>query len=150
MIDRDKLSLNSISSVQRQHTNQYLLPLRLSLLHLKLRPRGRQTAQHISWSQGRSTSPLISKSILQTSTQVWTMPDNLIRMSHWIKNMPYQMNDISDNYDVGCFWNLKVFLILLKFEWTCNINVATLFLMLVSEIMTIIRVFSNISSSLQR
>jgi len=75
-------------------------------------------------------------------------------MSYWIKNMPHQMNNISDNYDVGCFWNLKVFLILLKFEWTCNINVATLFLMLVSEIMTIelgsIRVFSSISSSLQR
>ena len=32
-------------------------------------------AQHISWSQGRSTSLLISKSILQTSTLVWTVTD---------------------------------------------------------------------------
>ena len=46
--DRDKLSLNSISSVQWRHTNQYSLPLRLSLLHLKLRPYGRQMVQHIS------------------------------------------------------------------------------------------------------
>ena len=48
---------------------------RTSLLHLKLRPRGRQMAQHISWSQGRSTSPLISESILRTFTLVWTTPD---------------------------------------------------------------------------
>ena len=46
--DRDKLSLNSISSVQWQHTNQYSLPLRLSLLYLKLRPHSRQIVQHIS------------------------------------------------------------------------------------------------------
>ena len=32
-------------------------------------------AQHISWSQGYSTSLLISESILQTSTLVWTAPD---------------------------------------------------------------------------
>ena len=31
--------------------------------------------QHISWSQGHSTSPLISKSILWTSTPVWTAPN---------------------------------------------------------------------------
>ena len=71
--------MNSISGVQRWHTNQYSLPLGLSLLHLKLRPCGRQTAQHISWSQGRSTSPLISKSILWTSTPVWTAPDTMHR-----------------------------------------------------------------------
>jgi len=64
-----------ISSVQQRHTNQYSLPLGLFLFHLKLWPHGRQTAQHISWSQGRSTSPLISKSILWTSTLVWTMFD---------------------------------------------------------------------------
>jgi len=34
-------------------------------------------AQHISWSQGYSTSPLISESILRTSTLVWTTPDNI-------------------------------------------------------------------------
>ena len=31
--------------------------------------------QHISWSQGHFTSPLISKSILWTSTPVWTAPN---------------------------------------------------------------------------
>jgi len=67
--------LNSTSSVQWRHTNQYLLPLGLSFLHLKLQPHSRQMAQHISWSQGHSTSPLISKSILWTSTPVWTTPD---------------------------------------------------------------------------
>ena len=67
--------MNSISGVQRRHTIQHSLLLGLPLLHLKLWPRGRQTAQHISWSQGHSTSPLISKSILQTSTLVWTAPD---------------------------------------------------------------------------
>ena len=55
--------MNSISSVQQQHTNQYSLPLGLSSFHLKLWPHGRQTVQHISWSQGCSTSPLISESI---------------------------------------------------------------------------------------
>ena len=69
--------MNSISGVQWRHTNQYSLPLRLSLLHLKLQPRGRQMAQHISWSQGHSTSLLISKSILRTFTLVWTVPDIL-------------------------------------------------------------------------
>ena len=54
-----------------------LTPTQTSLLHLKLRPRGRQTAQHISWSQGCSTSPLISEYILRTSTPVWTMPDSV-------------------------------------------------------------------------
>jgi len=38
-------------------------------------------AQHISWSQGCSTSLFISKSILQTSTPVWTMSDNSNRRS---------------------------------------------------------------------
>ena len=73
--------MNSISSVQWQHTNQYSLPLGLSLLHLKLQPRGRQTAQHISWSQGHSTSPLISESILWTSIPVWTTPDTIMHPS---------------------------------------------------------------------
>ena len=73
--------MNSISGVQRRYTNQYSLPLGLSLLHLKLQPCSRQTVQHISWSQGRSTCLLISKSILQTSTPVWTMPDS---MEKWI------------------------------------------------------------------
>ena len=67
--------MNSISGIQQWHTNQYSLPLGLYFLHLKLQPHDRQTAQHISWSQGRSTSPLISESILQTSTLAWTMPD---------------------------------------------------------------------------
>jgi len=44
------------------------------------RPYSRQMAQHISWSQGHSTSPLISKSILQMSTPVWTAPDSIIRL----------------------------------------------------------------------
>ena len=56
-------------------------PTQTSLLHLKLRPRGRQTVQHISWSQGCSTSPLISESILWTSTPVWTIPDSIIRLA---------------------------------------------------------------------
>ena len=68
--------MNSISGVQQRHTNQYSFLLRLFLLHLKLWPCGRQMAQHISWSQGYSTSPLISESILWTSTLVWTAPDN--------------------------------------------------------------------------
>ena len=37
-------------------------------------------AQHISWSQGCSTSPLISKSILRTSTLVWTTSDSIIKL----------------------------------------------------------------------
>ena len=53
-----------------------LTPTRTSLLHLKLQPLGRQTVQHISWSQDCSTSLLISESILWTSTPVWTVPDN--------------------------------------------------------------------------
>ena len=67
--------MKSISGIQQWHTNQYSLPLRLSLLHLKLRLHGKQMAQHISWNQGCSTSLLISESILQTSTLVWTVPD---------------------------------------------------------------------------
>ena len=58
-----------------------LTPTRTSLLHLKLWPHGRQMAQHISWSQGRSTSPLISEYILRTSTPVWTAPDSIIRLA---------------------------------------------------------------------
>ena len=54
-----------------------------SLLHLKLRPCGRQMVQHISWSQGCSTSLLISKYILRTSTPVWTVPDIEIRNWYW-------------------------------------------------------------------
>ena len=46
------------------------------------------------------------------------------------------------------------FLILLRLEWTCDIDVAILFFMLASEITTVvlesIRVFLKISSSLQR
>jgi len=75
IIDKDKLLLNSISGVQRWHINQHSLPSQTSSHYLKLRPCGRQTAQHISWSQGHSISPHISKSILQTSTLVWTAPD---------------------------------------------------------------------------
>ena len=60
--------------------NQHSLPSWTSSYHLKLQPHGRQMAQHISWSQGRSTSPLISESILQTSTLVWTTPDSIIRL----------------------------------------------------------------------
>ena len=67
--------MNSISGVQWQHTNQHSLLSWTSPHHLKLRPHDRQMAQHISWSQGCSTSPLISKSILWTSTPVWTTPD---------------------------------------------------------------------------
>ena len=37
-------------------------------------------AQHISWSQGHFTSLLISESILQTSTPVWTTPNSIIRL----------------------------------------------------------------------
>ena len=48
--------------------------------HLKLQPHSRQTAQHISWSQGHSTSSLISESIVQTSTLVWTVPDSILRL----------------------------------------------------------------------
>jgi len=32
---------------------------------------------------------------------------NLIRTSHWIKNMPHQMNSISDDYNMGCLRNLN-------------------------------------------
>ena len=78
IINEDKLLLNSISGVQRQHTNQYSLPSRTSFHHLKLQPCGRQMAQHISWSQDHSTSLPISESILQTSTPVWTVPDTYI------------------------------------------------------------------------
>jgi len=60
--------LNSISGIQWQHTNQHSLSSWTSLYHLKLWPHGRQTVQHISWSQGCSTSLHISKSILQTFT----------------------------------------------------------------------------------
>ena len=67
--------MNSISSVQQQHTNQHSLPAWTSPHHLKLRPHGRQIAQYISWSQGYSTSLLISEFILQTSILVWTVPD---------------------------------------------------------------------------
>ena len=48
--------------------NQYSLPSRTSSYYLKLWLHGRQIAQHISWSQGHSTSLHISKSILQTFT----------------------------------------------------------------------------------
>ena len=64
-----------ISDVQWQYTNQHSLSSLTSPHHLKLQPCGRQIAQHISWSQGHSTSPLISESILQTSTLVWTTSD---------------------------------------------------------------------------
>ena len=75
IIDEDKLLLNSISDVQQQHINQHSLPSQTSVYHLKLWLRGKQTVQHISWSQGHSTSSLISESILQTSTLVWTTLD---------------------------------------------------------------------------
>ena len=48
--------------------NQYLLPSQTSSYSLKLWPCNRQMAQHISWSQGHSTSLHISESILQTFT----------------------------------------------------------------------------------
>ena len=57
IINEDNLLLNSISSVQWWHTNQHSLLSQTSSHHLKLWPHGRQTAQHISWNQGRSTSP---------------------------------------------------------------------------------------------
>ena len=37
---------------------------------------------NISWSQGHSTSPHISESILQTFTSVWTTPDRLKQFGH--------------------------------------------------------------------
>jgi len=48
--------------------NQYSLPSQTSSYYLKLQPHSRQAAQHISWSQGCSISPHISKPILQTFT----------------------------------------------------------------------------------
>jgi len=69
--------LNSISGVQRWHTIQHSLPSWTSPHHLKLWPCGKQIAQHISWSQGHSTSLLISEFILRTSTPVWTVPDKI-------------------------------------------------------------------------
>ena len=51
--------------------NHHSLPSQTSqtsFYHLKLQPYGRQMAQHISWSQGHSTSPHISEPILQTFT----------------------------------------------------------------------------------
>ena len=67
--------MNLISSIQWWHTIQHSLPSWTSSYHLKLQLCSRQIAQHISWSQGCSTSPLISESILWTSTPVWTVPD---------------------------------------------------------------------------
>ena len=69
--------MNSIPSVQWQHTNQHSLLSWTSSYYLKLWLCSRQMAQHISWSQGCSTSPLISKSTLWTSILVWTTPDNI-------------------------------------------------------------------------
>ena len=60
--------------------NQHSLPSRTSFYHLKLWPYSRQIVQHISWSQGHSTSLYISKSIFWTSTSVWTVPDSIIRL----------------------------------------------------------------------
>ena len=96
--------MNSISGAQWQHTIQHSLPLGLSLLHLKLRPRGRQTAQHISWSQGRSTSPLISKSILWTSTLVWTTPDT-IQLYYSVVKLWNILSDILLNYNRLLYYN---------------------------------------------
>jgi len=48
--------------------NQHSLPSWTSSYSLKSQPHGRQMAQHISWSQGHSMSPHISKSISQTFT----------------------------------------------------------------------------------
>jgi len=58
--------------------NQYSLPSRTSLYYLKLWPHSKQMAQHISWSQGYSTSSHNSKPILWTFTLVWTVPDNFL------------------------------------------------------------------------
>ena len=44
--------------------NQHSLPSQNFPYHLKLRSCGRQIVQHISWSQGRSTSPHNSEPIL--------------------------------------------------------------------------------------
>ena len=87
-----------ISGVQQRHTIQHSLPLGLSLLHLKLRPRGRQTAQHISWSQSHSTSPLISESILRTSTPVWTTPDIATTISNINRALKNVKSDVSVNF----------------------------------------------------
>ena len=46
--------------------NQYLLSSQTSFYSLKLQLCGRQTVQHISWSQDHSTSLHISEPILQT------------------------------------------------------------------------------------
>ena len=70
--------MNLISGIQQWHTNQHSLSSWTSFHHLKLRPCSRQMAQHISWSQGCSTSLLISESISQTSTPVWTVPDIIL------------------------------------------------------------------------
>ena len=50
MIDIQKIvkDIKKMAEEANIMTNQYSLPLRLSLLHLKLRPCGRQIAQHIS------------------------------------------------------------------------------------------------------
>ena len=57
-----------------------LTPISDFSYHLKLQPCSRQMVQYISWSQGCSTNPLISKSILWTSIPVWTVPDSIIRL----------------------------------------------------------------------
>ena len=100
--------MNLISGVQQRHTIQHSLSLGLSLLHLKLQPRGRQAVQYISWSQGHSTSPLISESILQTSIPVWTAPDkhilcqNILEFDFILFNT--FMNEVMLDVDVLSMW----------------------------------------------
>ena len=55
--------MNSIPGIQWWYTNQYSLSSQTSFYYLKLQPCGRQMVQHISWSQGHSTSLYISESI---------------------------------------------------------------------------------------
>jgi len=59
--------------------NQYSLLSQTFPYHLKLRPYDRQAVQHISWSQGHSTSLYC-----RLSLPVWTMPDRKIIYSSYI------------------------------------------------------------------
>jgi len=91
--------------------NQHSLLSWTSLYYLKLWPYGRQMAQHISWSQDHFTSLYISKSILWTSTLVWTAPDK----NKIITIFPSEIMSLQSHYKffqrLDCrhsksFWNI--------------------------------------------
>ena len=98
--------MNSISGVQQQHTKSALTPILDFFLPSEVATIQQMMVQHISWSQGRSTSLHNSESILQTSTLVWTVPD---KWQYYCGNVSLEWIDSTyDNFQINSISNHSI------------------------------------------